>query len=262
MPRVFFGLTLSQFPSLTLQVMNGKNTKRPATPTKVMVVSKKRKTSYAHATVTQKVPKGPEVKNIDINTTQVTIGTTPTVNVLNLIATGSNQYNRVGRDVELQRLRFKMVYTSIAAVNTNYGADLACSWLIFDKNPNGAAPAFADIFLSQTEAGVGTSTSFSYPNTANKDRFVILKHWNDHLPGQYLTATSFSLSSQVPNGDMWCREFEFKFDKGSIALFGGTTAVIANLLAGGLFFVTAGGVASASSGWAITFSSRVTFTDQ
>lgn len=127
-----------------------------------------------------------EIKSIDIGNLQLTSGTVlaPTITLMNGIQLGAGSYQRIGRRVRMISYSFNggfQINPSVA-VNTTI-PDYQMRWVVvYDRQPNGANPAFSDIFQDQGPTGTTATFLQSSPNTYNKDRFVILESKLIYVP--------------------------------------------------------------------------------
>lgn len=119
-------------------------------------------------------PSGDETKFFDtalsflIDATAEASSTAAT-GLINLIPQGVTEATRVGRKCVVKSVSIRGVVTNIPAAAATTGVAVAM-FLVLDKQANGAAPAFSDIF-------VGTVAMNAHHNLANSGRFVILKKW-------------------------------------------------------------------------------------
>jgi len=93
----------------------------------------------------------------------------PASGQLNLIPQGVTESTRVGRKCILRSImgRWDLAYSPGAAA---VGATTAAVYLVLDKQANGAAATFADVFG-------GTLATQGLHNLSNSQRFVVLKKW-------------------------------------------------------------------------------------
>jgi len=87
---------------------------------------------------------------------------------INCIAQGATVANRIGNKVVVKSVQICAEVSSGAAAAV---AGLR-AMLVYDKQPNGAFPAIADILLDQP---AGTGMALSSINIANKSRFVFIR---------------------------------------------------------------------------------------
>lgn len=99
--------------------------------------------------------------------------------VLNLIQSGSDSWNRVGRKVNLKsvRLRGRFVFKYDPAGTTlAVGSNCVRMVVVWDKQPSGAAiPAFDAIFGHTDQSGTESTGFTDAVRYDNMDRFVVLR---------------------------------------------------------------------------------------
>jgi len=104
-------------------------------------------------------------------------------------------------------------------------------FIVYDRQPNGALPAYGDIMEVVTKAGAATSVADSLPANKNRDRFVILKDQGFDQPPlsnvQNLNTEGYTISWFVPI-------------KNKVSHYGSTGGNIADLTTGSLLLVTVG----------------------
>lgn len=167
-------------------------------------------------TVTSRVmrsftPRGPaaqrsgigEVKALDVSTLTAAPGgvalafnSTGSVIPLNLIATGSSIFNRIGRKVELQSVEFQTIIASLG-VSRASPVDTVRIAIVYDRQANGALPAITDIFQDTEQNATNTTGAQSGLNLNNRDRFSVIMDRRFQLP--QVTNTAGVLTNTWPN---------------------------------------------------------------
>lgn len=94
-------------------------------------------------------------------------GEVPATGQLNLIPQGTTESQRIGRKCVIKSIQLRGIATFAPAAAAT-AADVVNLFVVLDKQCNGAAAAFTDVF-------VGSSANTSLRNMANSSRFVILK---------------------------------------------------------------------------------------
>lgn len=139
---------------------------------------------------------------------------------LNDVLQGAGVYERVGVKILMRSVRIRATLTA----NASPAMAIVRMAVIYDRQPNGAAPAIADIFTDTRVAGATTTDICSGVNISNKNRFTILRDQMWNLD----SATSLS---HVVDWFIPCRlQTEFKASAGTIA----------DISTGSLLLVTAG----------------------
>jgi len=91
---------------------------------------------------------------------------------LNCIRQGSTFYNRIGSKLQIQSVRVSFDLTTTSAASAF--AYTARYILIYDRQPNGAFPAIADI-LGINDSGVSAAQPYASINIANRSRFSVIR---------------------------------------------------------------------------------------
>lgn len=110
-----------------------------------------------------------DVDNAGASPVNQQISTTASIVALNLIALGTDVYQRIGRKVELKSLHLigKVYCNAIEA------EDYARIMVIYDREATGL-PVIADILTSVDSAGNTSVTSYDHLNPSNFERFKVL----------------------------------------------------------------------------------------
>lgn len=87
---------------------------------------------------------------------------------LNCVQQGAAFYNRIGSKIAIKSL---MVDFDLQSVTPATGIDVIRWALVYDRQPNAAFPAIADIFANNG----GSTTSYAGVNMTNRSRFVVLR---------------------------------------------------------------------------------------
>jgi len=114
-----------------------------------------------------------EKKVVDLNHALVAIeNATGTPTLLNGCVAGSQNYQRIGRKINLKSLQIRgHLFPSDTTTNTC----LVRMLIVFDKQSNGAAPTWGDVIKSQNIAGTTSSTVTDMLNLDNRDRFEVIR---------------------------------------------------------------------------------------
>lgn len=177
--------------------------------------------------------------------------TTPTslVVLINGVATGTDTTNRIGRKVTSQYIEIKVC---IQCGISNTLGDCGFWAIVLDRQSDGAAPAFSDIF--------DTSTAIATPGLAprntvlNAERFLILaiEQW------------AVAIGQQTP--PYYCQRFidlRRLSHPDSTTNFNGTGATVSSIGTGGIFFVAASTLATNTANFPtrVAFGSKYRFID-
>lgn len=129
-------------------------------------------------------PSGPELKWFDVNTNNsvVAFGLATLIQALNIVPSGTNPNQRIGRTIIVKEIEIKVnlqaawAYIGATAPNAagiSYRVDL-----ILDKQCNGAVPVGADIYDTLIAT---VSPENRFMNLLNSDRFVLMKRWEGDI---------------------------------------------------------------------------------
>jgi len=195
-----------------------------------------------------------EKKVIDINQTTYAVENTGTVlGLLNGCAPGSQNYNRVGRKINLKSLQIRGFFYNTATAS---GARLVRMIIVYDKQPNGAAPTYANIVSSQNIAGTTSSLSCDMVNLDNRNRFEIIrdKCW-DFAPISNVTDQALAGSPQT-----YCVNEFIPLKNRQTIYNAGTAGTIGDIQSGSLYVFF---IANTANGTGSTFlgSFRTRFID-
>jgi len=136
-----------------------------------------RSKSYSKKRLTSKFSTGssPELKQLDTayiaQPALSTAGSIANANVLNLIQVGSSAWNRIGRKIRMLSLECKGRYVNVSA---DANAGLFRFLVVYDAQPNGAAPPVSSILAERPQGGTQVTSDYSGMNLDNRNRFVIL----------------------------------------------------------------------------------------
>lgn len=157
--------------------------------------------------------------------------------LLNGIANGSGQTQRIGNKIAMKSIRIRgQIINLLTAVQT-----YARIIVFYDKQCNGATCANADLLLTTTSVPTNTTTVFSEMNLQNVERFLILRDYTISLPsvtntGGVLTNVGFDPGQNPSGGSIFDVDMFIKL-KGLQTLYKGGTSGVGDISTGGLFMV-------------------------
>jgi len=206
-----------------------------------------------------------EVKTVDIPTTLYGPTSAATGVLLNGVNEGPAFYERIGRDISMKSLHFHLeFYPNAAAVSTGIQPVSCRILLVYDRQTNGAAPAFADVVESIDAAGNGTSQHLDYPAAKNFNRFRILLNDVVFLPsiGTSGVAGTGPFNGAGPMDGR--KDTSYNYDryiklKGMKADFIGSTPAIGDFGSGSIYFFARTGFAGAT--YNINYNARLRYYD-
>jgi len=88
---------------------------------------------------------------------------------INCVPQGATSYNRIGTKILIKSIDFRCVFTMAGTEPTHNSVRYL---IVYDRQPNGAFPAFSDILSTNISTA---PTFFSGVNMANRSRFIILR---------------------------------------------------------------------------------------
>lgn len=194
------------------------------------------------------IPRGPEIKGIDIpQTTYLFRGPATASNVilLNGIQTGTGLFNRIGDRIEMINLHIRGFIYNNATSTTSQGRML----IVYDRGPTGALPTIQTITASTDQTGATATTGVSEINLSQRGRFSIIRDMSYYFPPCTNTAGVLTNGPSYPSTeDQQFDVNEFIRLKNIGTMYSGTAnpCTIANISVGALYAVfTSSGTDSA-----------------
>lgn len=204
--------------------------------------------------------KGQEYKRKDLPQTVFTLNSTAYFKLLNGVQNGSANYNRIGSKICMKTLHIWGQVEMLPRTTTD--EDFVRFAVVYDRQANGAAPNFSDIFRSVDDQGTQTNDVWSQFNYDNKDRFIVLMDKRRHLPSYTNTAGVITNVSMADTSENYTfnryiklKQLETHYKASS------NPAVIGDISTGSLYFVALGQIASGSEGWQGEFACRLRYSD-
>nr|WAE42614.1 MAG: capsid protein [Cressdnaviricota sp.] len=208
----------------------------------------------------KKIPyyRQPELKSCDtLATSTGNITTTAQFFPLNIPVSGAGFNNRVGNEIEMKSLHF--VGSLQATGNAAAGNDYIRVIIFYDRQPNGANPAFADLITSYNSSGSTSSTSYDHMNPNNFDRFKILMDVRLAINNP----STAGLTCQVAGAINYTGEFNInRFIKlnGLSTRFKASAGAIGDITSGALSLCVVGQIATTAP-YLLDYSSRLRYVD-
>lgn len=209
-----------------------------------------------------------EVKSVDLNNGGAPpyaqlVSTTAVFTLLNGMVPGSNLQNRLGRKVALKSFRIFGDFTWNNGNNMEAANHFWCVMVVYDRQPNAAQFALADLLQSCDEAANTSSSVWDPINLSNRDRFVMLrdKKYRMETPGQNVSGST--ADGQVMNitDGRWVIDEFVKLKNLETHFNTGNAGTIADITTGALYLVVVGSAASANSSEYIRWTGRTRFVD-
>lgn len=205
-----------------------------------------------------------ELKAVDVFRASMAFNTTGTVTLLNGLIPGTNQWNRIGRRVNLKSVLIIGDVNETQTPTTPALFDHMRLILVYDKQSNGVAPTFANVIALNDNAGNSETSAQGMLNLSNSDRFRILRDWHWKLGAD---STTGSTTTTLPDKEISIQHSPHQF-KAFVNLKGldthfntGTAGTVADITTGGLFLLSFGLNAAADDRCSVTFNSRLRFFD-
>jgi len=212
-----------------------------------------------------------EIKSIDIvNASDPTSGTPQAwlgvaegqITALNLVAPGTAAWARIGRQITLKRLRIRgSIVLSGIATAWNAGPEYKRFLVVYDKQPNGAAPELKSI-LAYFNATLGLdevppSFYLAFKNLNNEHRYEILMDKGITLPSRDDTASNNHITATADKMHM---EWDVNLGDRS-TIFGSNSASASAFASGALWFLCLGNSATGAQSYVWDGCIRLEFTD-
>lgn len=203
----------------------------------------KRRLSYPAARVMVATP---EKKVVDTTIAAYAANTTGSITLINGAASGADFTQRIGRKQKNVSIQTRGSIAADATGPTN--AQMARFMMVYDCQPNGALPAITDVLLE--------ATATSMMNLNNRDRFKVI--WDKQFAlAPFNTAAAAPVAVGGPSSHQ-LNVFR-KIDLETV--YDGTTAGIADIQTGSIFFLSIGTAAAGTGDAQMLASHRVRFTD-
>lgn len=199
-----------------------------------------------------------EIHFVDMPSTQLDCDTTGTVALINGCVPGTGENQRFGRRMIMKSVEIRLGQFTVASSSASQTEQLRVL-LVYDRQSNGAAPAWADVIQSMDAASTATSLAWSFPNVSNKQRFAILRDWL-WKPNPIANTSVNQVAQDAPQASMNRDIHEYVKLKGLETQFNtGTAGTVADITSGGLFIMSQGTAAAGANSRDCLFHSRVTF---
>lgn len=204
-----------------------------------------------------------ELKGVDTNISSAqviaTTGTNGDVYGLNLIASGTGSFQRVGRKVTGKSVRV-MGYADCTLVTSAAGSDLYGNWLrmilVWDKQSSGANyPTFDTMFAKTVAAGTESSDIWSPPAYDTMSRFTVLKDWTMCVEPESTPTAGNTASYRLPF-DVFVKL------PGWETSYSDTTADITSINSGALYLILRANTNDATiTTWGVYATARFRYSD-
>lgn len=227
-------------------------------PKRTAAGSDKNKKPYKRAKKAQKVKMmQPELKGYDIAAGNAEFQSTGRVELLNPVVQGTDNFNRVGRKINMKSVHVRgVIFPKDPTISIP--RDHLRLLLVYDKQTNALLPSGNDV-LMDSNAVAGTS-SFSHVNLANRERFVILRDTLVNVP-QY-DATSLDSRNDFPNLDPALHIDWYVSLKGKDSIYNQlNNGNIGDIQTGALFLLCYNYIGASTDLWSCFYTSRLRYYD-
>lgn len=133
-----------------------------------------------------------ELKRMDTGQSNTAISSTPFIIPLNVMKQGTDDYQRIGKEVTLKSLH--MIGSVVLSGVIDNTFDYHRYMIVYDRQPNGALPAIADILRTVDVNGAFSTNCFSHKNEDTTNRFLILRDRKFGIPGDSQSALHSTVS--------------------------------------------------------------------
>lgn len=145
-----------------------------------------------------------EVKGLDTSLAATAVVSTTNTNdfviPVNLVVPGNGSFNRVGRKIHMRSLRLygtASVVIGARATTGDIGGNTLRMIVVYDKQPSGVLPTFADIFGTTSQAGTETSDWNDPLRYDNTSRFRVLRDKKMTANPRFFNAAGGTLDTQI-----------------------------------------------------------------
>jgi hypothetical protein len=184
-----------------------------------------------------------ELKYSDLSQATYGCDTTGSVTLLNGVATGTDNTNRVGRHCTFMEI---IVQGHFFPTNATASTNMCRVILVQDHQPNGALPAITDLLVA--------SSATSAFNVNNEMRFKILS--DKHVTLGTINTTATQTYSVAPGAASYSTKLRCKIS----TEYNGTSAAIGSLTTNSILLFTVG-TQTSSNGYSLLAYTRVRFID-
>lgn len=207
--------------------------------------------------------KGHEVKTVDVNLQTTTPSTTMAIVLLNGTTEGTDAVNRIGRRINMRSVRVRMSFQKGQQPTAATTPDEIRYALVYDRQPNGAAPTYSDIFQNIDKGLNAESGIYSNPNPVNFDRFIILREgFRSYVQLTTASVATEDLKQESGNGQNNTEEWFVRLkDLEANYVAGAGAGTVADLRSGALWMLFLSNVAAANQGINCKWTARLRFND-
>lgn len=185
--------------------------------------------------------RGKELDFVDTTLSSTAISTTPYLVLLNGLVPGTGDNQRLGRRIQMKSIELK-AYTSADTTTT---INIVRFAIVLDRQANGAAPAFTDIYDAASPTALR--------NISNKPRFKVL--WDSGVIPIVGNITTPATGQELVTMEKY-RKIDIPVQYNN-----GTAGDITDITTNSLYFVAVGAIASGTADSQLTGKVRVRYDD-
>ena len=165
------------------------------------------------------------------------------INLINGVAVGTDDTNRIGRVINMANAEIRISYEPNTAGNSQNGDVIRCL-LVYDQQTNGTAPTVSQVLQNN---------NYTEPyNSDFEDRFTIL--YDEYTNLEANTYTAAVLQNGTPKFHTLTIDMDLDLD----TIYKDTGATSTAIATGGLYLL----FISAYASWKGTYNSRIWFNDE
>lgn len=228
----------------------------PAGASAMVVERRKRRRPGAYS-----VAKGGELKYVDTVSISGTISTTLFVTPLNIVMLGDDPKDRNGKAIMVRSIHIRGKLFLNGDVDAS-AHDFLRMLVVYDRQSNNAAPTWGSVMTSVNAGNGTTTTSYSFRNQDNTDRYQILcdRCWGADVLVANAATTAASQSKQAIQSTPQDIDFYRKVNLPTRYSANGGT--ISDIASGAILLMFLGKNTAATSAWSFEGESRIRFSDQ
>jgi len=178
--------------------------------------------------------------------------------LLNVVTQGDDRFNRQGRKIKMKNLHIRGKIQPTTGGITDLIPDFLRFIILYDKQSNAAVPIPADLIRDSNPAAI--SSSFSFLNLDNRDRFEILRDIS--FPTPKVIQANLELLQPLDQIKPSYNVDIFIDLKGKDVMFNGqNSGTISDITTGSLFLYTQCTESVNFNLWDLTYCSRIRYYD-
>jgi len=203
-----------------------------------------------------------ELKSCDINAVTFNPSTASQPVVLNAVQQGAAFYNRIGNKINMKSLEIRCVIQPGAGVGVANANQYIRLLIIYDNQPNGGFPTWADVMTTYNPAGSTESIAQSFLNINNRNRFKVFADITITLNDSDTTTVFSSSTYGIQSYSNETNVHRFIKLKGAQSVYKTSTGAIGDLATGALLFFPYSNLSSTLTAVSGIFTSRLRYYDQ